>query len=386
MQNKIVFTQKELTSLSTLGLLHSVQGFGSIGRKIVTYNFIHLAVQELLAAHYISRLEPAEHSEQFEKLLKNLKFPILQFYAGLTGLTNASVRNFIAGFRYAFHLYDEKHQHYFLAFFNCIFEAQIRDRLFYEQMIPVHKFNLFFLGIPLSPMDCLSLHYFFSSIRTMGRRQIELDITLCNIDDQSLSKLLGSSGVLESVEILKMAGNEYTDAGIDCITRAISNSILKTLQVGNSFVTDIGLESLLEALPRQHSLVELVLLWSSPHPDESLKKIGECVENSTGALKMLRLYPRSPSLQSEEAVKEWVKRVAEGGKSLIHSLENCPVDDLSFNISLQTIGLSSDIDLFSNNTIEIQLRSLFRQTITTVHLGETKTHIDVSCTIGFKSS
>ena len=54
MQNKIVFTQKELTSLSTLGLLHSVQGFGSIGRKLVTCNFIHLAVQELLAAYYIS--------------------------------------------------------------------------------------------------------------------------------------------------------------------------------------------------------------------------------------------------------------------------------------------------------------------------------------------
>ena len=77
MQNKIVFTQKELTSLSTLGLLHSVQGFGSIGRKLVTCNFIHLAVQELLAAYYISRLEPAEHSEQFETLLKdNLKFPV----------------------------------------------------------------------------------------------------------------------------------------------------------------------------------------------------------------------------------------------------------------------------------------------------------------------
>ena len=66
MQNKIVFTQKELTSLSTLGLLHSVQGFGSIGRKLVTCNFIHLAVQELLAAYYISRLEPAEHSGQLD--------------------------------------------------------------------------------------------------------------------------------------------------------------------------------------------------------------------------------------------------------------------------------------------------------------------------------
>ena len=101
MQNKIVFTQKELTSLSTLGLLHSVQGFGSIGRKLVTCNFIHLAVQELLAAYYISRLEPAEHSEQFETLLNdNLKFPVLQFYAGLTGLTNESVQNFITGFHF----------------------------------------------------------------------------------------------------------------------------------------------------------------------------------------------------------------------------------------------------------------------------------------------
>ena len=92
MQNKIVFTQKELTSLSTLGLLHSVQGFGSIGRKLVTCNFIHLAVQELLAAYYICRLEPAEHSKQFETLLNDKrKFPVLQFYSGLTRLTNESV-------------------------------------------------------------------------------------------------------------------------------------------------------------------------------------------------------------------------------------------------------------------------------------------------------
>ena len=99
MQNKIVFTQKELTSLSTLGLLHSVQGFGRIGSKLVTCNFIHLAVQELLAAYYISQLEPAEHSKQFEILLNDyLKFAVLQFYAGLTGLTNEGVRNLITGY------------------------------------------------------------------------------------------------------------------------------------------------------------------------------------------------------------------------------------------------------------------------------------------------
>ena len=134
MQNKIVFTKKELTSLSTLGLLHSVQGFGSIGRKLVTCNFIHLAIQELLAAYYISRLEPAEHSKQFETLLNdNLKFPVLQFYSGLTRLTNESVRNLITRFNFDQYIGDFKRC--LLAFLNCIFEAQIHDQSFYEQLL-----------------------------------------------------------------------------------------------------------------------------------------------------------------------------------------------------------------------------------------------------------
>ena len=133
MQNKIVFTQKELTSLSTLGLLHSVQGVGSIGRKFVTCNFIHLAFQELLAAYYISRLEPDEHSKQFKTLLNDdLKFPVLQFYSGLTRLTNESVRNLIT--RFNFNQYKDS-KRCLIAFLNCIFEAQIHDQLFYEQLL-----------------------------------------------------------------------------------------------------------------------------------------------------------------------------------------------------------------------------------------------------------
>ena len=138
MENKIVFTQKELASISALGLLHSVQGFGSIGRKVVTCNFIHLAVQELLAAYYITRLEPAEHCALFETLLNDkLKFPVLQFYAGLTGLTNESVRNLITGFCLDS---DENSRRSLLALLNCIFEAKIDDELFFERMVSTLKF------------------------------------------------------------------------------------------------------------------------------------------------------------------------------------------------------------------------------------------------------
>ena len=59
MQNKVVFTQQELPSilptpaqedLPTMGVLQRVQWF-SISNKTMSYNFIHLSIQELLAAY-----------------------------------------------------------------------------------------------------------------------------------------------------------------------------------------------------------------------------------------------------------------------------------------------------------------------------------------------
>ena len=266
MESKIVFTQKELTSLSTLGLLHSVQGFGSIGRKLVTCNFIHLAVQELLAAYYISRLEPAEHSLKFEILLNdNLKLPVLQFYAGLTGLTNECVRNLITGFDFND---TDKSQRCLLAFLNCTFEAQLHDQSFFEQMVRALKFKVNLLLLFLSPMDILSVHYFLSSIRTVARGQIDLIISCSIIDIEGLRMVLGehadTSGILESVEILRVV---YTVIEIDYIIRAlISNSTIKILCTS---ITDMELVPLLEVLPRQNTLEELALFCTLPNPDIS---------------------------------------------------------------------------------------------------------------------
>ena len=362
MQNKIVFTQKELTSLSTLDLLHSVQGFGSIGRKLITCNFIHLAVQELLAAYYISRLEPAEHSKQFETLLNdNLKFPVLQFYSGLTRLTNESVRNLINRFNFD----QVKGDRCLLAFLNCIFEAQIHNQSFHEQLLHTLKSSVDLSSISLSPMDCLSVHYFLSSIRTLAKGKIFLNFSDCSIDDQCLGMLLGistehaetssTSGVLESVEALLVRGNKFTETGIAYITRAlISNNTLKTLWVGTD---SVGLVPLLEALPRLHSMKELALDCTLSHPDESLKMIGECVERST--MEQLSLFLYSPSLQSDEAVTEWVQSIVVGGNSLIHSLKSCLVTLLTIDIFLQNTSFT-----IGKNVLRAQLHSSLQKSVT----------------------
>ena len=390
MQNKIVFTQKKLTSLSTLGLLHSVQGFGLIGRKLVTCNFIHLAVQELLAAYYISRLEPVEHSKLFETLLNdNLKFPVLQFYSGLTRLTNESVRNLITRFNYD--QYERDSDRCLLAFLNCIFEAQIHNQSFYEQLLHTLKSSVDLSHISLSPMDCLSVHYFLSSIRTLAKGKINLDISDCSIDDQCLGMLLGiftehaetssTSGVLESVETLNVHYNKYTDTGIAYITRAlISNNTLKTLHVGNENVTDMGLVPLLEALPRLRSLKKLVLYWTLLHPTESLKMIGECVGRST--MEQLTLFLYSPSLLSEEAVKdlESVQSIVVGGNSLIHSLKSCQVTKLTIYIYVYFQDISFP------NVVKAQLHSSLQKSVTFTNSERRKNsvftnplHLNVQC-------
>ena len=376
-QNKIVFTQKELTSLSKLGLLHSVQSFGRIGSKLVTYNFIHLTVQDLLAAYYISQMEPDEHSIQFETLLKEgrlLSTLVLPFYAGLTRLTVESVRNLFL------RIYISRW--YTLPILNCIFEAQICDQLFFERLLYSLQFQVYFTGNLLYRpiMDHQSILYFLFSIRNMVKGQLCLNLSYCS--DDSLAILLANfpehmhagtsstSDILAPVQKL-ILNNGYTDSGIPYIARALeSNNTLKSLTVGTGNVTDMGLVPLLEALPRQHSLEKLRLIWTLSHPVESLKKIGECVGRSR--MEELELEPYSPSLQSEEAVKEWLQSVMVGGKSLLQSFSHYQ-EKCSLQMFCQC---HCQVDKFR---IESQLYSFFGETLVTINKDRSKKSLPMFC-------
>ena len=290
----------------------------------------------------------------------------LLFYSGLTRLTNESVRNLIT--RFNFDQYEGDFKPRLYAFLNCIFEAQIHDQSFYEQLLHTLKSRLDLSDISLSPTDCLSVHYFLSSIRTLVKGTINLNVAVCSIDDQCLGMLLGRStehaetssisGVIESVETLQVLGNKYSDTGIAYITRALfSNNTLKTLSVGNDNVTDMGLVPLLEALPRIRSLKELRLSYALSYPDESLKMIGECVGRST--MEQLEIIFCSLSLQSEEAVKEWVQSIVVGGNSLIRSLKSCQVTELYIFVILKNFSFPID-----KNDVAVQLYSSLQESVT----------------------
>ena len=312
--------------------------------------------------------------------MKNiLRFPrsVLHFYAGLTGLTNEGIRNLITSVPLVCQSSGSEIFNYYchLTILNCIFEAQVRDPRFLTQMVFAlgHKLNLssHCFSTTMTPMDCLSLHYFLSCIKTIFMTEgFCLNLTSAGIDDQSLCLLLGdspeTSGVLRSLSVLNVTVNYLTDAGIAYIATSLSNATLKTLAVGNIGVTDMGLVSLLETLPRQNALEELKLFWSSVHPDISLKKIGECARRTR--LKIIYLLLSCPPMQSEETAIDWIQSVVVGGNSLIRYLQYSQVYVLKINVTwYEDKTISCPLERLTTSTLQ--------QTVKSVNLERTKKNL-----------
>ena len=88
------------SNFETLGLLQKVAEFYPHRGQSVSYNFLHLTLQEFLAAYHISLMDNKEqerHFLEFGYLVKDIKsyLPsrflgyVLQFLSGLGGLNNA---------------------------------------------------------------------------------------------------------------------------------------------------------------------------------------------------------------------------------------------------------------------------------------------------------
>ena len=102
MHDKVVFYKKDLqafhlpTNLQSLGLLQAVEGL-TLTSKSLSYNFLHLSVQELLAAYHVSQIDPSKQVEVFKELFGGSRFQaVLHYYCGFTKLGNPVVQDFIS--------------------------------------------------------------------------------------------------------------------------------------------------------------------------------------------------------------------------------------------------------------------------------------------------
>ena len=181
MQDKVVFYRDDLlkfnlpVNLPSLGLLQAVEGL-TLLRKSLSYNFLHLSVQELLAAYHISHIDSSEQFEVFERILGSSRFQaVLHYYSGFTKLTNPAIRDFISTYTH-----QKSSIKGLLPLLHCFYEAQepsLCKLVFTRECIELNSV--------LNPVDYLAIGYFIASVPSSN-----ILLKISSIDNHRLKLLL----------------------------------------------------------------------------------------------------------------------------------------------------------------------------------------------------
>ena len=304
MQNKVVFTQNEISmlllsgwkwilgflapilpavviptqqDLPAMGVLQKVQWAG-IHNKTMSYSFSHLSIQELLAAYCISKMKESEQVRVFQTLLGEPRFAaVLQFYAGFTKLTNRGIRGIITAGR-------DYTKHSLLSYMRCFFEAQVTDMSLYQQVVARMNGQLNLSDVTLSPLDCMSVGYFLGF--ALRHCELKVDLSFCSLNDHLLVLLVGelskymyaeAKAALHGVTELKIRYNKFGIA-CDIITTVLqTNTTIRTLDISYCGISHEGVESLVRAL----ASLQKLYISSNKIGDNGIAHIATALKTNT---------------------------------------------------------------------------------------------------------
>ena len=168
---------------SLLGLMTVFKGFTSTGEEL-SYQFLHLTIQEFLAARWAaSQLSADELLKFFQDHLREERYRmVLLFLAGISRLKFPSTGCLFQGTLDFNSLSHMKKAGYFFFLFHLIYESQ-NFSLSYNLGSAIEGRKLSVAGYFLSPFNCLVLTYFLAWCDCSLKL---LDLRACGLTSQSL--------------------------------------------------------------------------------------------------------------------------------------------------------------------------------------------------------
>ena len=267
-----------------LGFMNKVTSLYIDEGTDVSFNFLHLTLQEFLAAHHISLLSPEQQQQLFRKYSKKPHFEVVwRFVAGLTNFSGITWHGFLiqSVFRGSVYFEELLEVDYYLSSFGlrCLFEAQDpracsmvcgTGRVGYQPE-SAYPFDLYALGYCIANSSATwSLSFPYSKVTAESLGMLALGLqsepTGCSqieaivIGDPKISVTnTGSEGIrniaqiptimLHSLHTLKLGGCNLNAVACTYLSQSTSLlSNLHTLHLENNPFEEGGATDLFQAL------------------------------------------------------------------------------------------------------------------------------------------
>ena len=411
-EGKLIFESAEVNNLASNGLFHRLPDTrdNPLAERREQYCFLHLTIQEFLAAKYLVDTYSSEDLQKFvsDHIQDGAWKVVMQFVAGLLAEKGEQSTDIFSNLlpsktvteKVEIKMNEDSEERtetrtcwpagedgdLVVTLFNCMYENNASDREVQKKLAKIGCNALNFSGCNLSPLDCLALVHALKSVEGI------LDFNLSNNFLQSLTcieiaKLFPGNehnqGFCE-LKSLNLGGNQLTDKGVKLLSTALThtNCKLKSLNLWGNSITDEDVEHLSTALTHTNWKLNSLNLGGNSITDENVKNLSKALTHTNCKLNILNL---SGNNVTDEGVKHlstalthtncklkslnlWNNKITDQGVNHLSTAvthTNCKLNSLDLmNNSLTDQGVKHLSTALTNTNCKLNSLNLFGNKIT----------------------
>ena len=315
-RNTLIFEDHEMDHLESNGLFHRLPDFRDhpLAEERKQYCFIHLTVQEFLAAKYLVDTFSLKKLRKFvsDHIQKDEWHVVMQFVAGLLAeekgkstdifsdllpltteelnvvmIEDSEERNEILT---CWPAYRDKAL--VMTLFNCMYENKASDREVHPKLAKIGCNCLNFSSRNLSRLDCLALVHALKSVEGI----LNFDLRFSNLQSlgcNEIAKLLPGNEHNQFGELrrLSLTKNQITDEAVKHLSTALTHTKCKlnTLYLSRNNITDEGVKHLSKALTHTNCKLSSLNLGVNNITDKGVKYLFKALTHTNCKLNSLDL-------------------------------------------------------------------------------------------------
>ena len=329
-EGRLIFESHEVNDLESNGLFHRLPDFRdrplAEGRE--QYCFLHLTLQEFLAAKYLVDKLKTEQLRDFVSahIQDGAWKVVMQFVAGLLPEKEERSTDIFSDFlpcktftkKVEIKLDEDSEERIrtlirwpareeralVVTLFNCMYENNASDKEVQKKLEKVGCNALDFSFINLSPLDCLALVHALNSVEGI----LDLDLSHNNLQSLGcieITKLLTGNqhnqGLCE-LKRLNLAYNQITDECVKHLSIALTHTNCKVnrLYLWDNHITDNGVKHISTALTHTNCKLNSLNLGDNHITDEGVKYIFTALTHTNCKLNSLNLFANKITSEGKE--------------------------------------------------------------------------------------